>query len=445
MWVPPEKNKKKNNKSTSSRISTKLGHATSESKNLHLFTIAQDISYNTTLHSFNMPNTNNNLPGCGGCCSNSETKVEEESTCRKKCQKKSSNETTKTLSSNKSSCCDGQFSSAAIAPHDPDLFADESKTAVSCRGNETVDDCCSPQSPAAKSCCISSKSTSKNDCCGTSAHMDGDTKKQNWCADSDSFNGAETIESCCNVTIRLSPQSDFCGQTIEKTLICQAVIRRHDSAVEIFDTEGRSRIFCVSSKRKHLPARKLCFSNHGAGNGIDGMLTPCFDENGKHDACGCPCGVDELHLHARIYDPKVCGIDDCADCVSSAARTKATDWKFLSQLTLLLVNGKEESSYFPITDNVPKECNSVALNNHLVERGLTQSQWYHHWRSGTKKYMKECGINCTSRQVYPVKHEDHINFLIHNEMEMPLDLNEFKLFFTLHNIIHRLSIHLSFR
>ena len=361
-----------------------------------------------------MPNAINNLPGCGGCCSNSEAKVEEESTCREKCQKKSSNENTKTLSSNKSSCCDGQFSSAAIAPYDPDLVTDESKIAVSCRGNETVGDCCSPQSlHAAKSCCVSSKSTSKNDCCGTNAHMHGDTKKQNhWCADSVSFNGAETTESCCNVTKRLSPKLDVCGQTIEKSLICLAIIRQHDSAVDIFDTEGGSRTFRVSGKRKDLPAGKLCFSTHGAGNSIDGMLTPCFDENGKHDACGCPCGVVEPHLHAHIYDPKVCGIDDGADCVSSAARTKATDWKFLSQLTLLPVDGKDDTSYFPITENMPKECNSVALNNHLAERGLTQSQWYH-WRSGTKKYTKQCGINCTSRQLYPVKHEDHIDFLIH--------------------------------
>jgi hypothetical protein len=208
--------------------------------------------------------------------------------------------------------------------------------------------------------------------------MNGATKKLNYCcANSVLLNSVETTESCCNVTICSSHQN-FCGQTIKETLVFLAAIHQHNSAVDIFDTEGWSRTFHVSCKHKDLPKRKLCFSTHGAVSGIDGMLTPCFDENGKHDACGCPCGVDEPHLHVHVYDCEVCGIDDDTSCFSSVARMKATDWKFLSQLTLLLVDGNEEESlYFPITDNMPKECNSGALKNHLAERGLTFSQWYH--------------------------------------------------------------------
>ncbi|KAL3763618.1 hypothetical protein ACHAW5_003916 [Stephanodiscus triporus] len=59
------------------------------------------------------------------------------------------------------------------------------------------------------------------------------------------------------------------------------------------------------------------------------MLTPCFDANGKHDAPeeGCQCRVDKPHLHVHDYDPKRFSIAD------GAARAKATNWKFLSQLT----------------------------------------------------------------------------------------------------------------
>lgn len=40
-------------------------------------------------------------------------------------------------------------------------------------------------------------------------------------------------------------------------------------------------------------------STHGKWEGIDGMVTPCFDSNGEHNEPDeeYPCGVEEEHLH----------------------------------------------------------------------------------------------------------------------------------------------------
>lgn len=318
--------------------------------------------------------------------------------------------------------------------------------------------CCAP-SPVVKSCCSNGVlPTSSNDCCSSTSSLT--TAGQSACCTPTKI-AAEA--PCCNVTIRLSSQiicdkppnaktccsggggggggcsSSGCAPTataINKTLTCLAIIRQHNSTVDIFDIHGQSRTFRIGNTNKHNndneKQRKLCFATHGTKNEmmIDGILTPCFNGEGQHDEPdeGCPCGVDEPHIHAHYHDPTICDIDhyfnNKADggCVSNKNNYTATGWNFLSQLTLpLLTNDgdnmgekKKNGVIFPVTDNMPKECNSGVLNNELRERGLTQSQWLH-WKNGTTNCCCKGSSLCTNRQIYPVTHDDHTDYLIHNE------------------------------
>mmetsp|Transcript_29767 Transcript_29767/g.63127 ORF Transcript_29767/g.63127 Transcript_29767/m.63127 type:complete len:1409 (+) Transcript_29767:67-4293(+) len=421
-----------------------------------------------------------------GCCAGSKT-----------CQEPRDTSAASTVHPIKSSCCDDdkKCSSATIKPSCCSApISNPSKAAKSCCDNDAgVDNgnCCSPKiAPAAKSCCGDnggggSKTTKQTDCCGNEIIEDGccSSKKipaAKSCCDgggsgsktaktsnmknnvsvavksccNDSGNSAKQVaasccsssttkpatKSCCDLNAESNTSccppknTDCCNKSIDKTQSCLAVIRPDNSAVDVFDTKGRSKTFRFNSKRKDMSGKKLCFSTHGAGEDIDGMLTPCFNRNGEHDEPEeeCACGEEEPHLHAHIYDPEICGVvDDSAGCASAgaaSARKKATNWRFLSQVTLLLDDdgSKEEASYMPITESMPKECNSGALQNHLTERGLKLSHWLR-WRNDGEKNQacnenSYCGVSCKSHRLYPIRHEDHTDFLIHNETTGALHL-----------------------
>lgn len=316
-------------------------------------------------------------------------------------------------------------------------------------GGSKSNDCCSSRIiPAAKSCCDAGScskpaesnhiknivSVAAKSCCNDS----GCPAKQGTVSCCSSSNTKPTTKSCCDSNAESNnswcppKNTGCCNKNSDKTLTCLAVIRPDNSSVDVFDIKGRSRTFRFNNKRKDMSGKKLCFSTHDAGEDIDGMLTPCFDRNGEHGEPEeeCACGEEEPHLHAHIYDSEICGIvDDNPGCASAnAAKKKATNWRFLSQVTLLLDDGsKEEASYMPITESMPKECNSGALQNHLTEKGLKLSHWLR-WRNDGKKNQvccndnSYCGVSCSSHRLYPIRHEDHTDFLIHNETTGALHL-----------------------
>jgi len=173
------------------------------------------------------------------------------------------------------------------------------------------------------------------------------------------------------------------------------------------------------------------------------MLTPCFDRHGQHNDPeeGCPCGEEEAHLHAHIYDPAVCGaLNERPNCSgSAAARYKANDWRFQSSVTLFLedAGGGEAAgrdpghptTHMPITDSMPNECNSGELKSHLSDRGLKLSHWLHWRNDGANATKNGCSKNaycdvksCSTHRLYPIRHEDHTDFLIHNETTGALHL-----------------------
>ena len=311
---------------------------------------------------------------------------------------------------------------------------------------------CCASSSSVKSCCNGDgvRPTIQNDCYSsrTSGPFGCTTTKF-----------AEDEVPCCNVTIRLSTSSNTktscCSDDVRgggcaavtccipppttttaittKTLTCIAIIRQQNSTVDIFDIHGQSRTFSIGGRRNNdkrilsssalyssEQQRKLCFATHHGTEKqqqmmmIDGILTPCFNGEGQHDEAdeGCPCGVDEPHIHAHYHDPKICDMDYNSN--NNKDDTVTTGWSFLSQLTLPLVNNNGDNNNmsreketkngvvtFPLTDSMPNECNSIAINNHLLEQGL--------------KRTCKGDSRCTNRQIYPVTHDDHTDYLIHNE------------------------------
>ncbi|KAL9189006.1 hypothetical protein ACHAXT_011496 [Thalassiosira profunda] len=342
----------------------------------------------------------------------------------------------------RSSCCgdDNCRSSAETTP--------KSIAKPCCDGGEVTGDCCnssaiSGTAPPPPPCCAEERdccsSTPAKSCCDAGRVSCSESNSRNGCCGAENGGGgcptenAPATKPCCAAS---SQQESPCCATENTPCIpthtCLAVLRPDQSAVDVFDAKGRSRTFHVKNARRDLSDCKLCFSTHGAGEDIDGMLTPCFDGNGEHDDPdeGCPCGEDEAHFHAHIYNPEVCGVDGSGGCLKgggATARKKATDWRFLSQLTLAPDDDTGEERYsMPISESLPKECNSLQLKGHLDDKGLKLSHWLR-WRNEGRKDNAcpsegYCGDACESHRKYPVQHEDHTDYLIYNETNTELHL-----------------------
>lgn len=377
-----------------------------------------------------------------------------------------------TLSATTSCCSSKQAPAAAAVKSSCDTkgnnLVSNSKSASSdgkgcCGGNNNST--CADNTPvfaASKSCCASKiiPAVNNKSCCDTKNHgADSNTTTNNHHQHhhnhppnnlNDKQSSCCGDKQCCDTRIQSSlippttttrTTSDCCSSgscnnnnnnTNNTSIKCIAVIRPGEPAVDVFDTTGRSKTFRISNPKgggKDILSggKKMCFSTHGASEDVGGMLTPCFEGSGKHAETedGCRCGIEEQHLHAHVYDPDVCGVEEedgvggSGGSSSAAARSRATDWRFLSQLTLHLDDDKKEGiSYMPITASMPKVCNSDALHKQLTSKGLKLSHWLR-WRNGGTPCAagdnSYCGVKCKRHRLYPVQHEDHTDYLIHNE------------------------------
>ena len=309
--------------------------------------------------------------------------------------------------------------------------------------NNDDDACCSSAPKFAQQSCCNDKSCSvdptlsnkksccKEDisCCDKISDNDAAAKKGSCCEggvhDVDDVVDVECCSSsnCVCIPVKKAPSccstNGCCSDTAVENehLTCLAVIRPDNVTVDVFDVKGHSRAFRSRNKvlNKKLLSNKLCFSTHGAGDNIDGMLTYCFDTSGEHGEPDevCVCGEEEPHLHAHIHDSEVCGENDCNGGSIHTSKQKTTNWQFLSQLTLHLVEDNEENTpigvaNMPITSSMPNQCNSSTLQQHLSDKGLQLVQ-------------RECCVSdekkneCGKHRMYQVQHDDHTDFLVHNE------------------------------
>lgn len=216
----------------------------------------------------------------------------------------------------------------------------------------------------------------------------------------------------------------------EEGVICMALVRPSGREVDVFDARGKALCFQAPSgpgngggSNGGTPEdRKLCFSNHGLGspNGVDGLLTPCFDGQGEHGEPeeGCFCGVDTPHLHAHVHDPERCGDGDGRD--ARGGKSEEAELRFLAQLTLHpAADGDGTDSkdakasgaclappllWMPVDDILPNQCNSKEY----------------------ARQMSQNGMQIKGRRMYKVKHDDHLDYLYHTvngdlHLEHPCD------------------------
>jgi hypothetical protein len=141
-------------------------------------------------------------------------------------------------------------------------------------------------------------------------------------------------------------------------VLCLAVVRESGADISLFDASGDVRSFSYKGD-----IRNLCFSSHGQQ--ADDLLTPCFDDAGNHGTPeeGCFCGVETPHLHAHVHDPKTCN-EDSND-------TAEVDLMKLARMTLHPTEESKNSSLFqiPVSERLPKECNSKDVVHHLSTGG----------------------------------------------------------------------------
>ena len=397
----------------------------------------------------------------GGCCSNKKSKNNENSNHDVSCVLPAP------ATDNKQGvCCNDPPVAKSCCGEEANCCAKESSNLKSCcddsAGKDIIVDTCrsSPEvskqpccndkdcsvdlDPPMETCCnegkccveIKNDSVAKN-CCGGDVQPSGggcgnDKAVKKCCPDDKCCQEDDVTCECCNSTkcicvpITNAPccsTNGCCADSPgEKShLTCLAVIRPDNITVDVFDVNGRSRAFRCKNKmfNNKLMSNKLCFSTHGAG---DGLLTYCFDKNGEHGEPEeeCVCGEEEPHLHAHIHDPDVCGGGICGEGIDNRAKNKKTsNWRFLSQLTLHLVDEENDTpdgaASMPITSNLPNQCNSSTLQQHLSEKGL---QVVHRECCASDEKKNEC----VKHRMYKVQHEDHTDFLVHNEASGQLHL-----------------------
>ena len=342
------------------------------------------------------------------------------------------------------SCCDEKIDCCATKNNQTSFCSDESVT------KNKIDACCSstPKDVAKESFCSDKRCSvdptpSKTSCCNEGSCCDENkndaiiAKQKSCCEKGDDGCCTEKMDKCCQLNVNKECcsssncicipvtkasccSSNECSVENKNHLTCLAVIRPDNITVDVFDVKGRSRAFRSKNKilNNKLLSNKLCFSTHGAGDNIDGMLTYCFDPNGEHGEPDevCVCGEEEPHLHAHIHDPELCGESDCDGGKNDSQPGKqqtTTNWRFLSQLTLHLVDGDEENSpngvaSMPITSSMPNQCNSSTLQQHLSDKGL---QLVQRECCDIDETKNECG----KHRMYKVQHHDHTDFLVHNE------------------------------
>lgn len=163
---------------------------------------------------------------------------------------------------------------------------------------------------------------------------------------------------------------------------CFALIL-NDRQLCVVDMEGSMRSF---SCQNSASIQDLCFSSH-ANVAVDDLLTPCFDEEGRHGSPeeGCFCGLEEPHIHAHIYDASKC----CHENEKTSTAGAEDSLKKLAQITLVANEQSTDNVEISSTARFRNECNS----KNLVEIHSTRM----------------CPL-------FSVKHDDHVDTVVRDEI-----------------------------
>jgi copper chaperone CopZ len=181
---------------------------------------------------------------------------------------------------------------------------------------------------------------------------------------------------------------------------CIALVSDSGKEIVIYDVNGELQSFSYIHGGGDGNIRDLCFSSHG--HDADDLLTPCFDDVGRHGEPeeGCFCGIDTPHIHAHIHDPKICGGNGGGNRSSIHSKSNKDTEQDLMRLASLTLHPTKKriipSSFIDAFDrDIPKECSITNCSTIQSQQG-----------SSTIK----------------MSHEDSSDFLIHDCQKQELSL-----------------------
>jgi hypothetical protein len=193
-------------------------------------------------------------------------------------------------------------------------------------------------------------------------------------------------------------------------VLCLAVVPEDGNTISILDASGAVQSYAYyqggsSSSSKgggKNNVRHLCFSSHGndTDTATDDLLTPCFDEDGNHGMPdeGCFCGLDVPHLHAHLFDPKICNTHNENEKGPPKKKTMSSCESNLIQLASLTL--------LPVHDNTTEGGNAHRLLQIPPSKHMPSSECNSKDLLLLSHKKKRSGNNettVTNRRMYPVQ------------------------------------------
>ena len=361
-------------------------------------------------------------------------------------------------------CCGVGGSSSCCKPEP--LAKKKTPNSNDCCGNSKEE---SAAAAAAASCCAGGggEGSRSSGCCQTTPQQKSDEKPLASSAASESCTTSKQKEeegACCRHSHPKEEQDQ--GQKLKNHQpLCVAVVQENGTDMSLFDASGMVKKFSLSirsasrlsqddqsseaKKKKNnqsersddqtnnnaLDIRDLCFSSHGK-HSDDSLLTPCLDADGNHKSAeqdvDCFCGVSTPHLHAHVKDPKVCGGENHHDHHDDKSDNNQEDIARLTTLTLHAHQEEGEATderifHIPVSDHMPKVCNSKELSKHLNSKSSSNSSCCQSGTCTSEKSISNAPVVRSTlrqehRRLHKVQHDDHVDYLVHNPLTGDLHL-----------------------
>lgn len=169
-------------------------------------------------------------------------------------------------------------------------------------------------------------------------------------------------------------------------------ILRENGHVDVYDAKGKVKTFVAEVVQSGVKDTvEFCFSSHGH-DGVDELLTPCFDTNGEHGDPEepCVCGVDTPHLHAHLRNEKTC----------TDNKKENHDVARLAKSTFHPAASSEEQVPLVESESLPIQCNAHEIKSIFM--------------AGNGHDANKFQLSSQSGPVFQIRHNDHVDTLRHN-------------------------------
>lgn len=194
-------------------------------------------------------------------------------------------------------------------------------------------DCCQKEK---KGLYDSPKAPEKKPCCSSQQEVETHLPSQTSCCPASSHEHSEAGAHDAHHHHHHHRHGENHSHEDSKEL-CFGLLQGRD--LVLYDASGQAKTFSY-----HSDVDDLCFDDHGGKV----KSIPCLDEKGNYTAVACDtCGDSDPHIHAHRKE----------DCIDPSVHSE-----------VLKVSNKTLS--IPISENMPKVCNSSQLKNSSLRKRL---------------------------------------------------------------------------